>query len=128
MPTDIGLIADYVGKIGILMGVVGVVLWLWLRPKIHSEFATVTALENEVARSKAREASIEDRLQDDLKGMEGRISNIEANMRTLPTKEDHHRLAVQLAEQGGDIKALTAIMSRVSSGVDRIEGTMLKGK
>lgn len=122
-------LTEYAATFSAVVAGVTFILWQWLKPKIDKEFATQEALDNEVTRSKARESAIEQRLQESLNGYERRLSKMEADLKTLPTKDDLHNLAVQIAQQAGAISSLSVAVKSIDEGVTRIEDYLLaKGK
>jgi len=69
-----------------------------------------------------------------IEGQGQRLSSLEQAQKSMPSKEDVHRIALTMVEMQGDVKAMRAemegnmgIMERLEAVVSRHENHLLKG-
>lgn len=78
------------------------------------------------ARSKGNSEHLK-KVDESLKAHDRRIQTVESEIQHLPSKDNHHKLEVAIAEMNGDIKTMTANLERITRTTGRMEDFLMRG-
>lgn len=111
-----------------LLGIIWGIGWLLLRPKIASDFVTKAEYTTRVTEIDNRLSDFEEVVQDNGKALDTRISRVEVQLEALPDKDSFHQLALEIKEQAGDLKGISATVKPLAASVQRIEQHLMDAK
>jgi|GEM_PF-2238834 len=111
-----------------LLGIIWGIGWLLLRPKIASDFVTKAEYSAQVTEIDNKLSDFEETVKDNGKNIDARLSRVEVQLEALPDKDSFHQLALEIKEQAGDLKGISATVKPLAASVQRIEQHLMDAK
>lgn len=103
---------DYLNIVALLIGI-GNALWIWLSRPARDTNKRIDATDEEVKVVKEQADDRADRHREELKQHDRRIQRIEDDLRHLPTKDDHNKLAHSLTALKTELDIVARTVSRI---------------